>query len=207
MLKRNPKNRISAKEALKDKWIQNNAHGAPLKAKIFKNLTSFHSQTRFRHAIITFIASQMTSKEDNDELLKAFTALDADGNGVLSREELLNGYKNIYTDKKTSEIEVIVDELMDNVDINNKGEINFTEFVVAAMNREKLLHSKQIEKAFKMFDEDGNGFIDLNELKTAMSGVKLRDDEWRELIIKYDADNDGVVSLSQYPNPNLDICR
>jgi Ca2+-binding EF-hand superfamily protein len=46
-----------------------------------------------------------------------------------------------------------------------------------------------------MFDEDGNGFIDLNELKTAMSGVKLRDDEWRDLIIKYDADNDGVVSI------------
>jgi calcium-dependent protein kinase len=136
----------------------------------------------------------MTSKEDNDELLKAFTALDTDGNGVLSREELLNGYKNIFPDKKLSEIEQIVDELMDNVDINNKGEINFTEFVVAAMNREKLLHSKQIEKAFKMFDEDGNGFIDLNELKTAMSGVKLRDDEWRDLIIKYDADNDGVVS-------------
>ena len=85
MLKRNPKNRISAKEALKDKWISNNAHGAPLKAKIFKNLTSFHSATRFRHAIITFMASQMTSKEDNDELMKAFTALDADGNGVLSR--------------------------------------------------------------------------------------------------------------------------
>lgn len=195
MLKRNPKNRISAKDALQDKWIQSNTHGAPLKAKIFKNLTSFHSQNRFRHAIITFIASQMTTKEDNDELMKAFTALDADGNGVLSREELIDGYQNIYTDKKPSEIRVIVDELMDNVDINNKGEINFTEFVVAAMNREKLLHSKQIEKAFKMFDEDGNGFIDLNELKTAMSGVKLRDDEWRELIVKYDADNDGVVSI------------
>ena len=195
MLKRNPKNRISAKDALKDKWIQSNAHGAPLKAKIFKNLTSFHSQTRFRHAIITFIASQMTSKEDNDELLKAFTALDADGNGVLSREELINGYKNIYTDKKTEEIEEIVGELMDNVDINNEGEINFTEFVVAAMNREKLLHSKSIEKAFKMFDEDGNGFIDLNELKTAMAGVKLRDDEWRDLMMEYDADNDGVVSI------------
>jgi len=140
----------------------------------------------------------MTTKEDNDELMKAFTALDADGNGVLSRQELLDGYKNIFPTKGAEEIEQIVDELMDNVDINNKGEINFTEFVVAAMNREKLLHSRQIEKAFKMFDEDGNGFIDLNELKTAMSGVKLRDDEWRELILKYDADNDGVVSIFKF---------
>ena len=187
--------RISAKDALVDPWIQNNTRSQPLKAKIFKNLTSFHSATRFRHAIITFIASQMTTKEDNDELLKAFTALDTDGNGVLSREELLDGYKKIFPDKNKEEIGQIVTELMDNVDINNKGEINFTEFVVAAMNREKLLHHKQIEKAFKMFDEDGNGVIDLNELKSAMRGIKMRDDEWKELIEKYDADGDGVVSV------------
>jgi len=167
MLKRNPKHRISAQQALKDSWIQNNVHGEPLK----------------------------TSKEDNEELLKAFTSLDADGNGVLSREEILNGYSDIYEDKTTEEIEVIVDELMSNVDINNKGEINFTEFVVAAMSREKLLHSKHIDKAFKMFDEDGNGFIDLDELKVAMSGVKLSDDEWRALIVKYDTNFDGVVSI------------
>lgn len=104
------------------------------------------------------------------------------------------GYKKIMPDLADNEIESIVDELMGHVDINNKGEINFTEFAVAAMNREKLLNSKQIEIAFKMFDEDGNGYIDLTELKTAMSGVKLSDEEWKDLIEKYDEDNDGVVS-------------
>lgn len=84
----------------------------------------------------------MTSKEDSDELLKAFTALDTDGNGVLSREELIAGYKTLMPESSGEDIERIVDELMDNVDINYKGEIQYTEFVVAAMNREKLLHSK-----------------------------------------------------------------
>lgn len=45
-----------------------------------------------------------------------------------------------------------------------------------------------------MFDQDGNGFIDLAELKLVMSGVKLPDEEWKEILIKYDVDNDGVVS-------------
>lgn len=45
-----------------------------------------------------------------------------------------------------------------------------------------------------MFDEDGNGFIDLKELKNAMSGLKLTDQEWKDLINQYDSDNDGVVS-------------
>lgn len=194
MLNRNPKSRLSAKQALQDKWMQNNFDSTLLKGKIFENLSSFNSKTRFRHAIITFIASQMTNKEDNEELLKTFSSLDTDGNGVLSKQELIVGYKKIMPGSPDSEIESIVDELMGHVDINNKGEINFTEFAVAAMNREKLLNSKQIEIAFKMFDEDGNGFIDLTELKTAMSGVKLSDEEWKDLIEKYDEDNDGVVS-------------
>jgi Ca2+-binding EF-hand superfamily protein len=55
-----------------------------------------------------------------------------------------------------------------------------------------------VEKAFNMFDEDGNGFIDLNELKRMMGGIDLSDDEWKELILRYDKDNDGVVRESGY---------
>jgi len=50
---------------------------------------------------------------------------------------------------------------------------------VAATNREQKLHEDQIEKAFKMLDLDGNGFIDVAELKQAMSGVRLSEVEWR----------------------------
>lgn len=45
-----------------------------------------------------------------------------------------------------------------------------------------------------MFDQDGNGVIDLAELKLAMSGVKIPDEEWKEILLKYDANSDGVVN-------------
>ena len=141
----------------------------------------------------------MTSKEDNEEMEKTFRALDTDGNGVLSREELVVGYQKMMVGSSEQEVDKIVNELIENVGMNKQGEINFTEFLVAAMNREKLLNSKQIEKAFKMFDDDGNGYIDLEELKMAMSGVKLSDEEWKNIITKYDVDGDGVVSLRR-PN-------
>lgn len=99
-----------------------------------------------------------------------------------------------------------MEELIQNVGMNKEGEINFTEFLVAAMNREKLVNSKQIEKAFKMFDDDGNGYIDLEELKMAMSGVKLSDDEWKNIIKKYDVDGDGVVSLLSQLLDLVDFC-
>lgn len=42
---------------------------------------------------MTFIACQVSSKEELDELKKAFAALDKDGNGTLSKEELIKGYR------------------------------------------------------------------------------------------------------------------
>ena len=141
------------------------------------------------------MASQMINKEDSNELMKAFTSIDTDGNGILSREELITGYKKIYKDVEDKKIEKIVDDLIAQVDITKEGGILFTQFVAAAINSDRLLHEKQIEKAFAMFDEDGNGFIDLVELKSAMSGLKLTDEEWKDLILQYDTDDDGRVSL------------
>jgi len=39
------------------------------------------------------------------------------------------------------EIAKIVDSLMNKVDINERGGVSFTEYMVAAASREKLLHS------------------------------------------------------------------
>lgn len=191
MLKRNPRNRIIAKEALQDPWIQSNVHEAPLKPTILQKLTQFNSKNRFRHAIMTFIACQVSTKEELNELQKAFAALVRDGNGTLSKEELIKGYKETMPSYDEALILKIVEDLMEQADVNQQGEINFTDFIVAATNREQKLHEEHIEKAFKMLDLDGNGFIDVNELKQSMSGVRLSEVEWRQVISKYDGNNDG----------------
>lgn len=91
MLTLNPKKRISAQDALSDIWIINNQHNDPLNRNIMENITTFQSQSRFRHAIMTFMASMLMTKKEKDELLVAFQALDLDGNGVLTVDELISG--------------------------------------------------------------------------------------------------------------------
>jgi len=81
MLLYQPKKRYSAQQALNHQWIQHNAYTAPLKKQILSNLTTFQSKSRFRHAIMTFMATRMISKEESIELRKTFQALDSDGNG------------------------------------------------------------------------------------------------------------------------------
>jgi len=205
MLQMNPKKRISASDALKDPWITNNNTKPVLKQSVLENLFSFHMNSRFRHAIVTFMASILVSKAEKEELLMAFQALDADGNGVLTIDELKEGYKRIYPAFTEEEINHAVQTVVNNIDVNGSGQIDFTEFVVASVNQQKLLTKHSIGKAFKMFDNDGDGNIDRKELKLVMGGVNLSDDEWDKLINQYDADKDGKISLEEFTNMLLEI--
>ena len=46
-----------------------------------------------------------------------------------------------------------VDHIMKIVDTNNSGEIDYSEFVTASINRQKLLSKEKLEIVFKMFDK------------------------------------------------------
>ena len=58
------------------------------------------------------------------------------------------------------------------VDINQSGKVDFTEFLIAAMNHEKLLSVSKMEQAFKILDLDGDGFIDKQELEQVMGEIE-----------------------------------
>lgn len=54
-----------------------------------------------KQAILSFIATQVVSQADKEDLQKAFKALDRDGDGRLTKDELIEGYlgnkmKGIY---------------------------------------------------------------------------------------------------------------
>lgn len=56
--------------------------------------------------------------------------------------------------------------------VNRTGYIEYNEFVVAAMNEKDLLESQKIQLAFSLFDKDGDGFIDQNDIKQVLNHFK-----------------------------------
>ena len=67
---------------------------------------------------------------------ETFTNLDKDGNGTLSREELLEGFTDLMG---KVEAEKEVNKIMSEVDTDNSGTINYTEFIAASMDKEKAV--------------------------------------------------------------------
>merc|ERR1712046_539412 len=59
---------------------------------------------------------------------------------------------------------------------------------------------EEIKEAFKVFDKDGNGFINAAELRYVMTnlGEKLSDEEVDEMVNETDVDGDGQVNYEEF---------
>lgn len=88
--------RISAEEALKDEWIQRMATTEQIKKPVaeraFKNLKNFRAANKIQNAIYVFLVNFLSTSEEKNEMLSLFKALDMNGDGLLTKEELMIGF-------------------------------------------------------------------------------------------------------------------
>jgi calcium-dependent protein kinase len=200
MLKKDFAERISASECLNHTWIQRYHSMAYVDTTAMvsslNNLKTFHEEQRLKKAIIAFIAAQLVSSEQTRQLTAAFKALDRNGDGRLSRGELVAGYTQLMPAEAAIEQ---VSEILKAVDFDGDGYIEYSEFITGSLNKQVLLSRSNLELAFKTFDRDGSGSISLKELKAALSLVEETDDDlWVELIREVDQNGDGEIDVKEF---------
>lgn len=122
-----PEKRISATEALHMKFIRKytdeaDVADADLRFSV-SNLKSFRVQMKFQKAVLTYCASQQLTQKAEAKLRKLFEIFDMDKDGKITKEELRVGYTNLYKDSKKASKDVNI--IMKNIDVNNKGFIEY----------------------------------------------------------------------------------
>lgn len=145
--------RPSAEEALKHPWITEMSNiqvDSSVAMGALSNLKNFRADQKLKQATFAFIASQLLTKNEKENLAKIFKAIDKNGDGKLSKEEILDGYDKFFG--KTMEKDDVL-KMFDAVDIDRSGFIDYSEFVVAAMSEKQLLTDEKLLTTFKMFDK------------------------------------------------------
>lgn len=124
-------NRLTPKQALKHPWFKNNL-GKPKKKGLALNhlnkLKEFSRITKMKKIICTFLASRMAN-EEIDKQIESFEKLDKNKDGYITLKELQKGLGDAYTDEE-------VKTIMDSVDTDKNGAIDYNEFVAATLDIE-----------------------------------------------------------------------
>merc|ERR1739848_718603 len=113
---------------------------------------------KLKKASLNVIATQLTDTALRD-LKLMFTAMDDNNDGTLSVSELKDGLQ-----KAGVTIPADLDAMMNELDTDGSGVIDYTEFMAATMDKRKYMEEDVCWHAFKYFDTDGSGTLDREEI-------------------------------------------
>lgn len=136
-----------------------------------------------------------------EDLKEAFELFDKNHDGKISGDELGCVLRSLGLEYSQEE----VDEMIKNADTNENGFVEYDEFLV--MMQRFSQHppnlpsmDEKTREAFRVFDLDGNGYIDKNELRHVMKrlGENLSEDDVKEMFREADLNNDGKIDFNEF---------
>lgn len=199
MLVHNPEERVGAEDALNDIWIVKFAAAEAVQLatvqQSMQSLQEFCATSGLQRAVFSYISEHFTAAEEEKKAREVFEVLDVNGDGQLSKEELLEGYRILLGD--ASRARVHVDKIMEQLDMNSNGTIDYKEFLVGNFQRSNVISLNMLKQAFDFFDEDGNGQISTAEVKRVFSAC-AEDGVILSIVKEADLNNDGQISFEEF---------
>jgi calcium-dependent protein kinase len=189
-----PSHRITGEETIAHQWFREliAGPGAALDAEVVQRMMRFKGECQLKDALFTFICNNMLTEEDIKTLREAFIALDKNGDGKLSREEVIAGMQG---SAPFGVSDLSINTLFDNIDRDHSGYIDYSEFLRSALAAEKLTRKDVLRNAFKMIDKDGNGFISMQEIACLLDE---NSQNWGEIIREADKNGDGLIDMMEF---------
>ena len=194
MLEKRPENRFSIEDVYNDPWLQdrgnNRVPDKEIQAETLKSLSTFRVEGRLQKAVYIYIVTQFLENKHFEELKHVFLSVDKNGDGFLSEEEIIKATEefNFHFNMK---------DILVHCDHDKNGFINYSEFLTATVNKSQAYTKEHLASAFKRFDRNGDGKIDLEELKLAIGG-NSSDSVFRQMIAEADKNNDGVIDVNEF---------
>lgn len=131
------------------------------------------------------------------EFKEAFNEFDKDGSGAISTKELLAVMRSLGQNPTEDEVH----DLRMEFDMDNSGKIELEEFLEMMKTKSSMVdHMDDIREAFKIFDKNGDGFIDAKEFGEVMMmmGSTLSKEEVAAFMAATDVDGSGQLDYDEF---------
>jgi len=159
------------------------------------NLERICSKAAVKKTKVEATASTTIHGHSMDYIRRVFNLFDDDGNGWISENDLAEAMRSLGLFVSNKEAR----QLLAAADMNQDGKVDFDEFVNFLRIRPKDSEDR-LRAAFLRFDTDGDGTINLAELRKALTtqGEKLSNEEVDEMLKDMDTNEDGKVNFEEF---------
>ncbi len=162
-LEKNRAKRPSAIKALDHPWFVNVLNATHrlqnLSVDILQNIKNYSVKQKFKQMIIKHLVTSM-NRDELKVYKSAFFAIDFFHNGCIEEPEL----KKAFELKKIEITDEEINHLFKILDQNLKGAIDYTEFLMGAVDKSLLFTNEKLTKVFNYFDINKSGFIENKDL-------------------------------------------
>ena len=198
-----PSQRLTAIQALNHPWF-NIANSNILYDNVpkrdvidcIKNLLTYNINNKLEELFLAYIIHNIPRDKEAKSAIKLFKLVNENKDGKLQKNELKNTLLNFVNESFL--IENDFDEKFEIMDGNNKGYINYEEFLRVCLNRKKILTDDILHYAFNYFDNDNSGFIKKNKMKK-LFGNKINF-AFQIIFDEIDLDKDGKINFEDFKN-------
>ncbi|KAL5990931.1 Calmodulin-like protein 3 [Asimina triloba] len=136
---------------------------------------------------------------DPAELRRVFQMFDRNGDGRITKRELSDSLENlgIYIPDKD------LTAMIEKIDVNGDGCVDITEFGALYQTiMDEKDEEEDMREAFNVFDQNGDGFITVEELRSVLASLGLKQgrtmEDCKKMITKVDVDGDGRVNFKEF---------
>ena len=197
-----PSQRLTAIQALNHPWFKitdsNILYDNVPKSDVInciKNILTYNINYKLEELFLTYIIHNIPREKEAKSAIKLFKLVNENGDGKLQKNEL----------KKTL-LKFVSEQFLEKYDFegtfaimdgDNKGYINYEEFLRAALERKKILTDEILSYAFNYFDPEGCGYIKKKKIKSIF-GNRIDKNTFQSIFDEIDLDKDGRITFDDF---------
>ena len=214
LLKYNPSERITARNALKHPWFNTTQYKTVYNkintinqndvSEMLNNLENYKSDNIIKCAVLAYLIHQNSNIPQCLEAIKLFNEIDLNQDGKLEANELECVYIKYYGMNKDAARQK-TNLIFHNIDTDNNGYIEIEEFIRACINPSIFTSNNYLKFAFDYFDTSRSGSISISEIEAKFYQNSKNKNKETKILLKnlfdqIDIDHDGEISFEEFSN-------
>ena len=171
------------------------------KIKLY-NLKHLNKGSKFYQLVLTYLSYNFSDNKLLNELTKLYDKLDKNTDYKLTKGELYKAYKEAQIPVTEEE----VDKVVNSIDFDMNGTIEYEEFIRMCIPKEKLFTDENLKNVFLLFDTEKKGIITPQEIADFIQSHKNISPEIKKKI-KDEISNtaDEIIELEDFKKLMIDL--